>query len=132
MDFRFGFHASHGAFALLYPGVEALEKWSVLGVHPDRRVDTRCFDSRAKRGACIHGHRVVRVHHWTDAVVLPDLVVLGEVLVEMHLQVRISLEAQPAIAALELDALIELRYSDDVQPKTEWIVSANKKVYLLF
>lgn len=58
---------------------------------------------------------MARVHQWTDSLALPDLIVLCEVPIEMSLERLISDESLPAVAALELDALVKFSHTDDVE-----------------
>ena len=51
-----------------------------------------------------------------DWVLLPDLVVLNKVLVKMSLELLVPDEPQSAVAALELDAFVQLGNADDVEP----------------
>lgn len=55
-------------------------------------------------------------HHGGHSLLLSDLVVIVEVLVQVRLQLLVSLESQATIRALKLNGLMQFTNSNDVIP----------------
>lgn len=82
---------------------------------PDCRVYVRRVSSARDGSADILRHGIVGEHFWTDLLPLANLIVLGEVRVQMKLEIDVPLEAEPTIAALKLDTLIDLSDCYDIE-----------------
>ena len=70
-------------------------------------------------GSGVDCNSQVGIHARPNLLPLPDLIVLSKVLIQMHFEVHVAQEAEAAVAALELDGLVELGYRNNINPKSK-------------
>lgn len=80
-------------------------------------LSNRCRPDTVCRHTSLHSIRdcQARVHQRGDSLPPTDFIVLGKVLVEVSLELLIANESLAAVAALELDALVQLGDGDNVE-----------------